>query len=238
MKAFYNVIKIIIDEIIALVALIILAIPFLVVAIIIKCTSKGPVFFKQKRVGKNNKLFYIHKFRTMRIDAPHDTATHLLENPDQYITKIGKFLRKTSMDELPQIIDVLFGKMNFIGMRPALWNQFDLIEARNKKNLYKAPVGISGWAQTHGRDTISIEDKVELDAYYYEHYGLWIDIKCFFLTILKVFKHDDVVEGGTGELEKEEAEKHIAEQEVAATANDVKIDDSNVEEVSIDEVTK
>ena len=138
----------------------ILLIPFMIIiAIIIKCSSKGPVLFKQERVGKNKKLFKIWKFRTMRIDTPKDCPTHLLENPDQYITKIGKFLRKTSLDEIPQVYNILFGKMSIIGPRPALWNQTDLIEERDKYGANNIKPGLTGYAQIHGRDELEIKEK-------------------------------------------------------------------------------
>ena len=148
----------------------ILLIPFMIIiAIIIKCSSKGPVLFKQERVGKNKKLFKIWKFRTMRIDTPKDCPTHLLENPDQYITKIGKFLRKTSLDEIPQVYNILFGKMSIIGPRPALWNQTDLIEERDKYGANNINPGLTGYAQIHGRDEFEIKEKAALDGYYVEH---------------------------------------------------------------------
>ena len=164
--------------------------------------SKGPILFKQKRVGKNKKHFNIYKFRTMRIDTPKDTPTHLLENPEQWITKMGKFLRKTSLDELPQIINIFKGNMSIIGPRPALWNQFDLIEERDKYGANNLYPGLTGYAQIHGRDAISIEEKAKQDGYYVKHMDLWLDIKIFFGTIWKIFKSDDVVEGGTGTLDK------------------------------------
>ena len=143
----------------------ILLIPFMIIiAIIIKCSSKGPVLFKQERVGKNKKLFKIWKFRTMRIDTPKDCPTHLLENPDQYITKIGKFLRKTSLDEIPQVYNILFGKMSIIGPRPALWNQTDLIEERDKYGANNIKPGLTGYAQINGRDELEIKEKAALDV--------------------------------------------------------------------------
>ena len=189
----------------------ILLIPFMIIiAIIIKCSSKGPVLFKQERVGKNKKLFKIWKFRTMRIDTPKDCPTHLLENPDQYITKIGKFLRKTSLDEIPQVYNILFGKMSIIGPRPALWNQTDLIEERDKYGANNIKPGLTGYAQIHGRDELEIKEKAALDGYYVEHLGFKMDCKCFFGTIKAVLKHDGVVEGGTGPIKKEEAIKEEA----------------------------
>ena len=190
----------------------ILLIPFMIIiAIIIKCSSKGPVLFKQERVGKNKKLFKIWKFRTMRIDTPKDCPTHLLENPDQYITKIGKFLRKTSLDEIPQVYNILFGKMSIIGPRPALWNQTDLIEERDKYGANNIKPGLTGYAQIHGRDELEIKEKAALDGYYVEHLGFKMDCKCFFGTIKAVLKHDGVVEGGTWAIKKEEAIKEEEE---------------------------
>ena len=190
----------------------ILLIPFMIIiAIIIKCSSKGPVLFKQERVGKNKKLFKIWKFRTMRIDTPKDCPTHLLENPDQYITKIGKFLRKTSLDEIPQVYNILFGKMSIIGPRPALWNQTDLIEERDKYGANNIKPGLTGYAQIHGRDELEIKEKAALDGYYVEHLGFKMDCKCLFGTIKAVLKHDGVVEGGTGAIKKEEVIKEEEE---------------------------
>ena len=174
---------------------------FVIIMILIKIDSKGPVLFKQKRIGKNKKHFNILKFRTMKIDTPNVTPTHMLENPDQYITRIGRFLRKTSLDELPQIINILKGDMSFIGPRPALWNQFDLIEERDKYEVHKLYPGITGYAQINGRDTLSILDKAALDGEYIKKISLFLDIKIFIKTFIKVFKSDGVVEGGTGSNE-------------------------------------
>ena len=204
----YLYIKRIIDFIIALLGLIILSPFFFILIIIIKIDSKGPVLFKQKRVGKNKVHFNILKFRTMRIDTPKDTPTHMLENPDQYITKVGKFLRKTSLDELPQIINILMGQMSCVGPRPALWNQFDLIEERDKYvgkyglTANGTRPGLTGWAQINGRDELPIEDKARLDGEYIEKISFLFDLKCFFGTFTSVLKSEGVVEGGTGELEK------------------------------------
>lgn len=199
-----SIIKRMIDFILSLFGLVILSPLFIIISIIIKCTSKGPILFKQKRVGKNKKHFNILKFRTMRIDTPKDCPTHLLENPDQYITGIGKFLRKTSLDELPQIINILKGDMSIIGPRPALWNQYDLIEERDKYKANDIYPGLTGWAQINGRDELEIDVKAKLDGEYVERISFLFDIKCFFGTITSVMKSDGVVEGGTGELNKEE----------------------------------
>lgn len=185
-----------IDFILSLIAIIILSPLFLILSLIIKVDSKGPVFFKQKRIGMNKKYFYILKFRTMRTDTPKDTPTHLLQNPDMFITKIGKFLRKTSLDELPQIINILKGEMSIIGPRPALWNQDDLIKERDKYGANNVPVGLTGWAQINGRDELSIPLKAQLDGEYVENIGIKMDIKCFIGTIVNVLKYDGVIEGG------------------------------------------
>ena len=201
--------KRLIDIILSLLGLIILSPLFILLIVLIKLDSKGPVFFKQKRVGINKTHFNILKFRTMRIDTPKDTPTHLLENPDQYITKMGKFLRKTSLDELPQIWNILIGEMSVIGPRPALWNQYDLIKERDKYRVNDLPPGLTGWAQINGRDELPIEMKAKLDGEYAQNISLWMDIKCFFLTIVSVVKSDGVLEGrlqnGEQENEKEKS---------------------------------
>lgn len=200
--------KRVIDVVLALLGLIILSPVFLVVIIAIKLDSKGPIFFKQKRVGKNKKLFHIYKFRTMKVGTPSDAPTHLLENPDYFITKVGKFLRKTSVDELPQLINILKGEMSVIGPRPALWNQFDLIEERDKYGANDVPAGITGWAQINGRDELEIDVKAKLDGEYVEKLGVIMDIKCFFGTIFSVLKSDGVVEGGTSLMKDREVPDH------------------------------
>lgn len=198
----YVKLKRLIDIILSLIGLIVLLPIYLILIIAIKLESKGPVLFKQKRVGINKTHFNILKFRTMRIDTPKDTPTHLLENPDQYITKVGKFLRKTSLDELPQIWNILVGQMSIIGPRPALWNQYDLIAERDKYGVNEIPPGLTGWAQINGRDELPIEVKSKLDGEYVERISLWMDVKCFFGTIVSVLKSDGFVEGGTGNLKK------------------------------------
>lgn len=200
----YLKVKRLIDIILSLLGLIILSPIYLILIIAIKLDSKGPVLFKQKRVGTHKKHFQILKFRTMRVDTPKDTPTHLLGNADQYITKVGKFLRKTSLDELPQIWNIFVGEMSIIGPRPALWNQYDLIEERDKYGANDVPPGLTGWAQINGRDELPIDVKARLDGEYVENIGLLMDIKCFFGTIVSVLKHDGVVEGGTGEITKKE----------------------------------
>ena len=170
---------------------------FLILFIVIKLDSRGPIFFKQKRVGKGKTHFGILKFRTMRIDTPRDMPTHMLENPDQYITRVGKFLRKTSLDELPQLFNIFVGHMSVIGPRPALWNQFDLIEERDRYGANDIRPGLTGWAQINGRDELEIPVKAKLDGEYVERLSFGFDCKCFFGTIGKVLKSDGVVEGKT-----------------------------------------
>ncbi|MBT2689216.1 sugar transferase [Bacillus sp. ISL-47] len=200
----YLKIKRLIDIVLSLIGLIVLSPIFIILIIAIKLESQGPILFKQKRVGINKTHFNILKFRTMRVDTPNDTPTHLLKNPEQYITKVGKFLRKTSLDELPQIWNIFVGQMSIIGPRPALWNQYDLIAERDKYNANDVPPGLTGWAQINGRDELPIEVKAKLDGEYVEKIGLIMDVKCFFGTILSVVKSDGVVEGGTGKLGKDE----------------------------------
>lgn len=196
----YLKVKRLLDIILSLLGLIILLPVFIIIMVAIKLDSKGPVFFKQKRVGINKSYFYILKFRTMKIDTPKDTPTHLLENPEQYITRVGKFLRKTSLDELPQIWNIFVGDMSIIGPRPALWNQYDLIAERDKYGANDILPGLTGWAQINGRDELPIEVKAKLDGEYVKNMSFWMDVKCFFGTIISVFKREGVVEGGTGAL--------------------------------------
>ncbi len=171
---------------------------FLILCIAIKADSRGPVFFKQKRVGIHKRYFYIYKFRTMQIDTPKDIPTHLLENPDQYITKVGHFLRKSSLDELPQLFNILRGDMSFVGPRPALWNQYDLVRERDKYGANDVPCGLTGWAQINGRDELLIPVKAKLDGEYVRRMSFWFDIRCFLGTFVSVLRADGVVEGGTG----------------------------------------
>lgn len=203
--------KRLIDIILSFIGGIVLLPVFLIIAIAIVIDDPGPVFFKQKRVGKNKKLFWLHKFRSMKVKTP-DIPTHLLTNPEQYITRVGKFLRKTSLDELPQVYDILFGKMSIIGPRPALWNQDDLIAERDKYGANDVKPGLTGWAQINGRDELEIPVKAALDGEYIEKMSFLFDCKCFFGTITSVLKSDGVVEGGTGELKKQEEEKEKAEK--------------------------
>lgn len=197
-------IKRMIDFILSLCGLIILSPIFILLCVWIKIDSRGPVFFKQKRVGIHKSHFNILKFRTMYIDTPKDMPTHLLADPDQYITKAGRFLRKTSLDELPQIINILKGEMSIIGPRPALWNQYDLIEERDKYGANDVMPGLTGWAQINGRDELEIDVKAKLDGEYVKKMSFLFDIKCFVGTIFSVLRSDGVVEGGTGELNKKD----------------------------------
>lgn len=194
--------KRLIDLVLSAVGIIVLAIPMGVIALIIKITDPGPVFFKQKRVGLNKTHFNLYKFRSMKMSTPKDCPTHLLENPEQYITSIGKILRKSSLDELPQLFNILKGEMSVIGPRPALWNQYDLIEERDKYGANDVRPGLTGWAQINGRDELEIDVKAKLDGEYVEKMSFAFDCKCFLGTITSVLKSDGVVEGGTGEMKK------------------------------------
>ena len=214
--------KRVLDIVLSLCGIIVLSPVFLVIAAAIVIDDPGPVFFKQKRVGKNKKLFAILKFRSMKMSTPHNIPTHLLENPERYITKVGKFLRKTSLDELPQIFNIFVGHMSIIGPRPALWNQDDLVAEREKYGANDITPGLTGWAQVNGRDELEIVDKARLDGEYTaalnagKFKGFAMDVKCFFGTIKSVLRHDGVVEGGTGEMKKE-TEEAKANQTEAAT---------------------
>lgn len=194
--------KRLIDIICSFFGILFLGIPMLVIALIIMIEDPGPAFFKQKRVGIHKKHFMLIKFRSMKMDTPHDVPTHLLENPDQYILKSGKFLRKSSLDELPQLFNIFAGQMSIIGPRPALWNQYDLIEERDKYGANDVLPGLTGWAQINGRDELEIPVKAKLDGEYVEKLSFGFDLKCFFKTIGAVFKHEGVVEGGTGAMKK------------------------------------
>ncbi|WP_121641405.1 sugar transferase [Virgibacillus sp. Bac330] len=196
--------KRLVDILLSFIGIVLLSPVILLLVIAIKIDSKGPVLFKQKRVGLHKEHFHILKFRTMRIDTPKDTPTHLLEDPAQYITKVGKFLRKTSLDELPQIWNIFVGQMSVIGPRPALWNQYDLIAERDKYGANDVKPGLTGWAQINGRDELPIEVKAKLDGEYVERMNFFFDVKCFIGTFISVAKSDGVVEGGTGTKAKEE----------------------------------
>ncbi|MEF2609669.1 MAG: sugar transferase [Faecalicoccus sp.] len=192
--------KRLIDFLISLLGFIVLSPLFLILCLLIKITSKGPIFFKQKRVGIHKTYFDILKFRTMKIDTPKDVPTHLLSDPDQYITSVGRFLRKTSLDELPQLINIIKGDMSIVGPRPALWNQYDLIEQRDLYRANDVMPGLTGWAQINGRDELEISVKAKLDGEYVQRMSFLFDCKCFLLTITSVLKHEGVVEGGTGSM--------------------------------------
>ncbi len=208
----YNkVFKRLIDIFCSLIAIVFLSIIYLPICLIVKLTSPGPVFFKQKRVGINKTFFNILKFRTMRIDTPKSCPTHLLENPDQYITKVGKFLRKTSLDELPQIFNIFKGDMSVIGPRPALWNQDDLVAERDKYGANDLKPGLTGWAQVNGRDELPIPVKAKLDGEYVKKCSFAFDVKCLFLTIISVFRSEGVVEGGTGQMTEIEIKEKVEE---------------------------
>ncbi len=208
-KKVYFFIKRIIDVVLSLIAIIILFIPGVIISICIKVESKGPVFFKQKRVGKNKKYFMIYKFRTMRTDTPKDMPTHMLNNPDLYITKVGRILRKTSLDELPQIINIIKGDMSIIGPRPALWNQDDLIAERDKYGANDIKPGLTGLAQISGRDELEIPVKAKIDGEYTKNISFLLDVKIFFKTIIKVFESDGVVEGKVEEKGEKKIEENI-----------------------------
>lgn len=188
------------DLMISLCAVIVLAVPMALLAVWIKLDSPGPVLFMQKRVGRGKTYFNILKFRTMRLDAPHDMPTHLLQNPDAFITRSGRFLRRTSLDELPQIFNILCGQMSVVGPRPALWNQDDLIAERDKYGANEITPGLTGWAQVNGRDELEIDEKARLDGEYAHHITFKMDATCFLMTIGNVLRHKGVIEGGTGAM--------------------------------------
>ena len=205
--------KRLIDIVLSFIGIIVLALPMLVFAFIIKAEDRGPVFFRQKRIGIHKTQFGLLKFRSMKMSTPHDMPTHMLENPEQYILRCGRWMRKMSIDELPQIFNIFTGKMSIIGPRPALWNQDDLIAERDKYGANDVKPGLTGWAQINGRDELEIPAKAKLDGEYVAALnaghgkGLAMDCKCFFGTIKSVLHHDGVIEGGTGELKREEKEK-------------------------------
>lgn len=194
------------DFLLALLALVALSVPMLIVAFVVKFSSKGPILFWQKRVGLNKKTFMMPKFRSMYTETPSDMPTHLLTDPSRWITPVGKILRKTSLDELPQLLVILTGKMSFIGPRPALWNQDDLVAERDKYGANDVRPGLTGWAQINGRDELPIPVKARLDGEYVEKISFTMDVKCLFGTFKAVLFGKGVVEGGTGTLEKQENE--------------------------------
>ena len=200
----YTPIKRIIDIVLSGVGIIVLSPLLLVLCIAIKLDSPGPILFKQKRVGIHKKHFMIYKFRTMRTDTPKDMPTHMLSNPEQYITRTGKFLRKTSLDELPQIFNIFKGDMSIVGPRPALWNQYDLIAERDKYGANDVLPGLTGWAQINGRDELEIPVKAKLDGEYIAKYGFSMDLRCLFGTFLSVLRQDGVVESRTGSMQNRE----------------------------------
>lgn len=201
-KKGYLIVKRIIDVVISIIALIILLPIFAIISIAIKIESKGPIFFKQKRIGKDKKNFTIYKFRTMRTDTPKDMPTHMLKNANGYITKVGNILRKTSLDELPQLLNIIKGDMSIIGPRPALWNQYDLVEERDKYHANDLKPGLTGWAQINGRDELEIPQKAKFDGEYVDKISFVFDLKIFFKTIINVFKHEGVVEGAIDKSNK------------------------------------
>lgn len=200
---YQKILKRLIDIALSIAGIIVLCVPMLVIALTIKITDPGPVFFKQKRVGLNKTYFNLYKFRSMKMSTPKDCPTHLLENPEQYITSIGKILRKSSLDELPQLFNILKGEMSVIGPRPALWNQYDLIEERDKYGANDVRPGLTGWAQINGRDELEIDVKAKFDGEYVEKISFLFDCKCFLGTVTSVLNSDGVVEGGTGEINKQ-----------------------------------
>lgn len=202
--------KRLIDIVLSFIGIVVLALPMLIFALIIFIEDPGPVFFRQKRVGIHKTFFNVLKFRSMKMSTPHDMPTHMLENPEQYILKCGRWMRKMSIDELPQLFNILAGQMSIIGPRPALWNQDDLVTERDKYGANDVRPGLTGWAQINGRDELEIPEKARLDGEYVEKLSFGFDCKCFFGTITSVLHHDGVVEGGTGELKREEAERETA----------------------------
>ena len=195
------------DIVLSLAGLIVSAIPMAVITLVIKREDPGPAVFKQKRFGIHKSFFTLYKFRSMKLSTPHDVPTHQLEDPEQYLLKSGKFIRKYSLDELPQLLNIFKGDMSVIGPRPALWNQDDLIEERDKYGANDVKPGLTGWAQINGRDELEIPVKAKLDGEYAKKLSFIFDCRCFFGTFLKVLRHEGVVEGGTGELAKTGKEK-------------------------------
>ena len=207
-------IKRILDLVLSLIITIVLSPVMLILVILVKIGSPGPAFFKQKRICRNKKEFYIYKFRTMLTDTPKDKPTDELEDPEKYITKIGGFLRKTSLDELPQLINIIKGEMAIIGPRPALWNQFDLIALRDKNGANELRPGLTGWAQINGRDELSLYEKVYFDGEYVKKISFWMDVRCFFMTIFKVLRSEGIREGKVPTEEIEKLKKPAAAAEM------------------------
>lgn len=202
-----KLVKRLLDIVLSLTGLIVSAIPMAVITLVIKREDPGPAVFKQKRFGIHKSFFTLYKFRSMKMSTPHDVPTHQLEDPEQYLLKSGKFIRKYSLDELPQLLNIFKGDMSVIGPRPALWNQDDLIEERDKYGANDVKPGLTGWAQINGRDELEIPVKAKLDGEYAQKLSFIFDCRCFFGTFLKVLRHEGVVEGGTGELAKTGKEK-------------------------------
>ena len=208
MKAMkYQAFKRFLDFVLSLLAFCVLSPLLAAVSLAVKLDSKGPVVFRQKRIGKDKTHFEMLKFRTMRTDTPKDMPTHLLKNPDAFITKVGSFLRKTSLDELLQLINIIKGEMSIVGPRPALWNQFDLIAERDKYGANAVRPGLTGWAQVNGRDELEIPEKARLDGEYVKNMSLLLDIRCILKTVLGVLRSDGVVESGTGAMNLEKKKK-------------------------------
>ena len=194
--------KRLLDVVLSLAALAVLALPMVILALMIKREDKGSAFFAQKRVGLHKKHFMMYKFRSMRNDTPHDVPTHLLADPEKYLLRCGKWMRKYSLDELPQIINILKGDMSIVGPRPALWNQYDLLEERDKWGANDVKPGLTGWAQINGRDELEIPEKARLDGEYVRRESLAFDVKCLWRTVFSVAGHEGVVEGGTGRISR------------------------------------
>ena len=195
-------VKRLLDVVLSLAALVILAVPMMIFAVMIKREDKGSAFFTQKRVGKDRRHFMMYKFRSMRNDTPHDVPTHMLSDPEQYLLRCGKWMRRYSIDELPQIINILKGDMSIVGPRPALWNQYDLLAERDKYGANAIRPGLTGWAQINGRDELEIPEKARLDGEYVQREGFLFDVMCVWRTVFSAARHEGVVEGGTGELSK------------------------------------
>ena len=193
-------VKRLLDVVLSLCALAVLAVPMMIFALMIKREDKGPALFRQKRVGKNKRHFDMYKFRSMKLSTPHDVPTHLLENPEQYLLKCGKWMRKYSIDELPQILNILKGDMSVVGPRPALWNQYDLIAERDKYGANNIRPGLTGWAQINGRDELEIPEKAKFDGEYVRRESFLFDMMCMFRTVFSAARHEGVVEGGTGTI--------------------------------------
>ena len=203
-KPIYSFFKRAFDVVFSLLSILLLSLPLLIVALAVKLDSRGPVFFSQERIGKNKTRFNILKFRSMYTDTDPNAPTHTLDDPEAHITKVGRFIRKTSIDELPQLFNILAGQMSFVGPRPALWNQDDLIAERDKYHANDVKPGLTGLAQISGRDELEIPVKAQFDGEYVRRRGLFYDLGLMFRTVFSVFRHEGVVEGGTGEMHKEE----------------------------------